>query len=258
MPSGKNLRVQVLGAVSGRGFLQRQAVSRSRSGRTNARSRTSRPAVPPILSGGGSPDDQFEVVPSTIRLPLKLVLDETAAKSRVVRTLRTTGAVSTSATMEAVRQTGEEILRRHRERFIRGDGEAVFDLLRIDPVFLRVPWVREALDELERAAYFARPRGRGRPRGATVDGRLVKSVIVALVDDRVARTGRSRERVFYELADRRFENLERDTIKLYYYSTRRDPRYAAFLVADEAKMRIETRREIEDRLRVMGVLPDGQ
>lgn len=220
--------------------------------------RSPRPRGPirPLRSGHtGRDDDLFEVTPATIRLPMKLVLNDSAATSRAVRTLRSTGAVSAPTTLEEVQRAGDEIPSSLRDRFTRGDATAVIDLLRIDPLFIRVPWVREALDDLERADYFTRPRGRGRPRGVTPESYLIRSVIVALVEDRTARTGNSAEKVFDELAGRRFENLKRDTIKLYYYNTRRDPRFASFLIADEAKVRIETRRELEARLRNLTMSP---
>jgi hypothetical protein len=117
-----------------------------------------------------------------------------------------------------------------RRRFDNGDRGAVLRLLKMNPEFVSVRWVRDALEELEKHPVEPR-RGPGRPHGEAAGTFALGLHLVLLVDKIHKETGKPKDEIFEEL--RGFGGLDAEGLSKRYYFTCRDPRVAAMLFVRE-------------------------
>lgn len=192
------------------------------------------------------PENLVEVVPASIHLPMHPRLDEGSFSKSTLRRMKSTGATSPRQNLEGIEQQTREIIDHFRKRYVQGDEYAVFDLLRVNPEFCQLAWVKEALRAFYRKGGFLIPKS-GRPRGRSTESHLVGLVVTILVDSAV-KDGRSKESIFRKLAERGFENLSCDSIKQLYYQTYRDPRLAPLLFTKEEEKRVMSQSEAEEWL----------
>jgi hypothetical protein len=125
---------------------------------------------------------------------------------------------------ERARREAEGLLRHCRHRFRTGDRPAVLDLLDLNPEFMCVSWVREALLRLVEGGLSLRRRGR--PRGRYTMHPLV---VVGLVEHMIA-TGQvpNREKAFLRLHELRVVSYE--AAQECYYRGRREKRFEPVLM----------------------------
>lgn len=139
-----------------------------------------------------------------------------------------------------------ELIDHYLRRFRSGEVEAIYHLLDRSPEYLRDDRVRAALLEAEQ-----HQRTRGRPRGRSHLSRTLGPIIVIVVDCRSRQERKSRERVFTELAQDGFEDLDYYRIRQLYYQFRNDTRFIPFLVRFDELAEIVDSKDLsaaEDRL----------
>lgn len=201
----------------------------------------------------------FEVIPASVALPMRPVIDEASLSERNLKALKAAKLQGPTTTIEEAQANTKRISDEFRQRFLAGDREAWRHLLDVNPEFIREPWVADALISAYRAGRLFE-RKRGRPRGPSHDTWFRGLIIVALVEALARKDRKSREAVLQDLSDGQVAGLylSYQRLKNVYYEMRSDPRLRSLLFADEARCQVMTEEELNEYLTRSGaILADG-
>ncbi len=139
----------------------------------------------------------------------------------------------------SIEETTNALLRSYRRRVDRGDRRALGELLDLNPAFISVEWVAEAVARYAETELSIRRTGR--PRGTC---RRSPLFVVGLVEHLI-RTKRAKnlEQVFHWFEEH--EVLSYGRVKTLYYQERNDPRVRAVLINQPVGMPFASDEQVQ-------------